>query len=284
MQSWSAAVYSPPEAATLPGLLARFAAALRAGAAADDAARDMASAIVDDGLDPERRLQIYRNNVQAMFDGALSRTFPVLKATLGDAAFESLAREYREAHPSRSGDLHWVGRVFADWLDERLAADDAHRWLTDLARLEWACEEALVARTFAPVGRNALAEVPAEQVADTGLDIQPAVRLVSSPHAIWSVWRAHQPGCDVESMRPAAGPQHVVVACTAGRLALRSVPREQAEFVRSLTDGATLREALDASDLPVAALPEVLEWLFEDGLVIAVRPAAGPTDATGSRA
>ena len=274
---------SQPEAASLPGLLARFAAALRAGTAADAAAREMASAIVDDGLDPGRRLQIYRNNVQAMFDGALSRTFPVLKATLGDAAFESLAREYREAHPSRSGDLHWVGRLFAGWLDARLPDDDANRWLSDLARLEWACEEALVSRAVPPLDRSALAEVPPERLADTGLELQPAVRWVSSPHAIWSVWRAHQPGGDVEGIGPAAGPQHVIITCTAGRLALRSVPREQAEFVRSLNGGASLRGALDAAALPVAALPEVLGWLFEDGLVIALRPAADPNATVQSR-
>lgn len=275
---------SRPEVAPLQELLTRFAAALRTGTAADDAARDMASQIVDDGLEPGRRLRIYRNNVQAMFYGALSRTYPVLKATLGDATFESLAREYRGAHPSRSGDLHWVGQALPDWLHERLADDEDDSWLADLARLEWACEEALVARAMQPLQRDALASVPPEQLADIGLEIQPGVRVVSSPHPIWSVWRAHQPGCDVEGMDSAAGPQHVVVACIAGQLALRSVPREPADFIRHLRDGGTLGAALDASTLPVAALPGVLDWMFEDGLVVGLRPAATPACTGGSEA
>lgn len=274
---------SRPEVAPLQELLTRFAAALRAGTAADDAARDMASAIVDDGLEPGRRLRIYRNNVQAMFDGALSRTYPVLKATLGDAAFESLAREYRDAHPSRSGDLHWVGRALPDWLHERLAGED-DAWLADLSRLEWACEEALVARAMQPLQRDALASVPPERLADIGLELQPAMRVVSSPHPIWSAWRARQPGLDDAATDPAAGPQHVIVSCTAGQLALRSVPREPADFIRHLRDGATLGAALDASSLAVAALPGVLDWMFEDGLVVGLRPEATPASTGGSEA
>ena len=76
---------SPPEAATLSDLQGRFAAALReAGQESEAAIRQLAECIVDDGLAPARRLQVYRNNARAMFEGAPERTYPVLRLQVGD--------------------------------------------------------------------------------------------------------------------------------------------------------------------------------------------------------
>jgi hypothetical protein len=144
-------VNSPPETASLSDLQSRFAAALReAGPQSEAAIRQLADCIVDDGLAPARRLQVYRNNARAMFAGALERTYPVLRRQVGDGQFAELAREYRTEHPSRSGDLHWVGEQFASWLAPQAAADD-RAWLAELARLEWACEESLVAARLPPL-------------------------------------------------------------------------------------------------------------------------------------
>ena len=142
---------SPPEAATLSDLQGRFAAALREpGPQSEVAIRLLAECIVDDGLAPARRLQVYRNNARAMFEGALERTYPVLRRQVGDERFAALARRYRAEHPSRSGDLHWVGEKFAPWLAARVAADGGE-WLAELARLEWACEEAMVSARLPPL-------------------------------------------------------------------------------------------------------------------------------------
>lgn len=254
----------------LADLQARFAAALRGGVGDDTAAYAMSDSIVDDSLAPARRLRIYQNNVRAMFEGALARTYPVLKQKIGDEAFSLLAAEYRDAHPSRSGDLHWVGQAFPDWLTNRDAnrrGDDA---LVDLARLEWACEEVLVAPLSESLDRAALARVPTNERADTRLSLQPGLRIVSSTRPIWSEWRAHQSGHAERTAGDMDGDQHVIAACVGERLTLRSVPREHAEFIRELVRGATLAGAIDASGMPLDALPGVLGWLFDDGLVVSL--------------
>lgn len=273
---------SLPDPVTLAGLQAQFAAALRAeGDERDAAVGALAVRIVDDGLAPASRLQVYRNNVRAMFDGALERTYPVLRRRVGGARFRALARAYHTAHPSRSGDLHWIGEAFPGWLDSQMAGGD-ETWLADLARLEWACEEALVAERRTALDPPALAAVPPEELADTGLALQPCLRAIRSKYPVWSAWRAGQPGSSEDPPEASQGPQYVVVACRDEGLVLHSVPPDQFRFVVALADGQPLGAALESADLDVARLPDALAWLFTEGLVVALR-RRGPGRTPGER-
>lgn len=260
----------PPEPTSLAELQHRFAAALSGSVDADaSAADDFASCVVGDGLAPAARAQVYCNNVRAMFEGALERTYPVLRRQIGPERFRTLARSYRSTHPSRSGDLHWVGRAFPDWLAAELAGGE-QAWLADLARLEWACEEALVAEQRPPVDCAALAGLAVDAVIEARFELQPSVRVVSSAFPVWTVWRESQPGAPGELVDPAPGAQCIVVVCTADGLVLHSLPAERCRFVAALVSGASLGEALDTSGLEVEQMPAALGWLFGEGLVTAV--------------
>ncbi len=271
---------SPRDASTLAGLQARFGAALRStGADADAAVGALAECIVDDGLAPGSRVQVYRNNSRAMFEGALERTYPVLRRRVGAEYFSDLAREYRVRHPSRNGDLHWIGREFSSWLEPRLAGSE-YEWLVDLARLEWACEEVLVSPRRPALDASQLARVAPDTLADVGLELQPCLRFVRSEYPVWSVWRENQPAEAGNPVELSQGAQHIVVACGDDGLALHSLPADQCGFVEALAANATLGEALEASGLEVDQLPGMLAWLFSDGLVVALR---GPDDSIAPR-
>ena len=263
---------SPPEAASLSELQGCFAAALReAGPPSEAAIRQLAQCIVDDGLAPARRLQVYRNNARAMFAGALERTYPVLRRQVGDEQFAALAQSYRAEHPSRSGDLHWVGEKFASWLAPQGAAVDGRAWLAELARLEWACEEVMVAARLPPLAPAELARVAPETLAEVGLALQPCLRTVSSPFPVWSAWRAGQVDGAGEPADLALGAQHVVVTCCDTGLVLHSLPEQQFQFVAALAGGATLGSAVELAALDLEALPGLLAWIFGEGLVTALR-------------
>jgi hypothetical protein len=267
-------VNSPPDRLSLAELQARFAAALRVtGAESADAIASLAECVVDDGLAPGARAQVYRNNSRAMFVGALERTYPVLRQWLGVERFGRLSQAYRAEHPSRSGDLHWVGAALPSWLETRVAGGD-EAWLADLARLEWACETALVAERRPAMDPQALEEVPAEDLADTGLALQPCLQTVSSAYPIWSAWRKGQSGDSDERLAPAPGAQHVVVTCSDDGLVLHSVPEERFRFVAALAIGATLSGALECAGADPGQLPVLLAWLFAEGLVVGVRQPA----------
>lgn len=265
--------------AALADLQARFAAALGAGdPRVDPAAAALADAVVDDGLPAAARLGVYHRNVQAIFETALARTYPVLRRRAGEGYFRGLCRDYRDLHPSRSGDLHWVGEAFPGWLATRLSGSE-YAWLADLARLEWACEESLVAAERPPAPLSGLARIPAEALADTRLGLQAWLRLVESAWPVFSVWRANQADVAAPKLDLDGGGEQVIVTRADDRVALRSVPAVEFAFVARLAAEATLGEALEASALGVDALPATLAWLFAEGCVTRIQASPARTRA-----
>ncbi len=94
---------------------------------------------------------------------------PVTQRRVGADFFRQLAHEYRARHPSRHGDLHWIGEAFPAWLASRMAGT-GYEWLADLARLEWACEESAPQRICEPAGLESLGRFDADVAAAPGAD------------------------------------------------------------------------------------------------------------------
>jgi len=253
--------------ASLREIQSRFAAALHGQP------DDLLEEIPGDGVDPAGRLQIYGNNARAMFEGALERTYPVLRRRVGDDYFRQLARSYRERHASPSGDLHWVGRGFPTFV-AATEADTGYAWLADLAALEWACEVALNAAWVTPLAVESLAAISDESIAGTRLELQPSLACVSSPFPILDVWQANQPDASGDAVDLTRGAQHVLVCCGPGGLGLLAVERDAFEFIRALQEGASLGAAVDNSGLPLDELPGVLGMIFQAGLVTGVASVA----------
>jgi hypothetical protein len=249
--------------ASLPELQARFAAALRGDSGPIE--RD----VVGDGLEAAGRLDIYRNNGRAVFEGALERTYPVLRRRVGEDYFRQLAHAYRERFPSRSGDLHGVGEHFARYLAET-EADSGYGWLAEIAELEWACEYAFVAAREQPVGPQALANLSPDELGLARLRLQPSLRCVASSFPVLDVWRANQPEAGGHAVDLARGGQCVLVSCGADGLELVEVSAAALAFTQQLQAGVPLGDAVDESGLDLAELPGVLGMLFSGGLVTAV--------------
>ncbi len=267
MRDCGVRVNSPPEPAGLPALLEAFGAALIAPEHEAPECTAFAAELADDGIPALARLRVYRNSSRLIQREALSRTYSVLRRRVGDEYFAQLARDYLAAHPSPSGDLHWIGAAFAPWLADHLGEGD-YRWLADLARLEWACERALAAADAAPLALQSLGRVPAERLDAAVLRLHPSLQFVSSPWPVWSVWQENQPDGAGRAVDPDLGPQHVGVACIDGQLVLASVPREEFAFRQSLAGGQSLAAALASSGLPVERLAGALGRLFEERLVV----------------
>ena len=152
--------------ASLRELQHSFAAALRDPAAAC-------------AVRPVANLDIYRNNAAASFRTALELSFPVLRRRVGDDYFRQLAFHYRARFPSRSGDLHWAGATFADFLAAHLRGGE-YQWLADLARLEWARERGVRRARMPAVGAEALAAFAPHELEHVVFSLQPSLRLIAS--------------------------------------------------------------------------------------------------------
>lgn len=267
---------SPPDPLPLGDWQERFAAALLAPEHDDDACVAFAASIVDDGIPALARLRVYRNNSRLVQGDALGLTYAVVRRRVGEEFFARLAGEYRLARPSPRGDLHWIGAAFPDWLAGRLAGTD-YEWLVDVARLEWACELALVAPEADALPLTALGEVPSDALAALVVRLAPSVQLVNSPWPIWSVWRENQSSAEGRPVDLGLGAEHVIVGCVEGQLALLSVPELEWRFASALAEGLGLEAALERAGLPVEQLAPALGRLFAEGLVAGL---VEPTEAT----
>jgi hypothetical protein len=241
--------------ASLRELQSSFAAALH-----DDSA---ACAVL-----PRENLSIYRNNAAISFRSALSSSFPVVRRRVGDDFFRQLAMRYRQRHPSRSGDLHWVGKGFAAFLAEDLRGGE-YAWLADLARLEWSREQAAVATTHAAINVDALARFAPEQLEHLVFRLQPSLRLHASDYPIFTIWAANQ----VENAPPvdqSLPGQCGLVRARIDGVEVRTLESGVFSYLSALAAGAPLGEAVTVAGLDQSTLVHALGFVFQEALVCAV--------------
>lgn len=248
-----------------------------------DLQRSFAAALRDPAVAcpvvPPANLAIYRNNSVHTFRVTLEASFPVLRKRVGDDYFQQLAHHYRERFPSRSGDLHFVGRDFGVFLAEHLRDSD-YAWLADLARLEWSREEALVSRELPAIGAEVLSTFLPEQLEELVFSFQPSLRLQSSSYPVFSVWLANQ--TDV------APPVDQSLGAETGMIRLRSQTLEVTRlapglhsYLYALAGGVQLGDAIELSGFDEASLLGALGFVFTEGLVTAVtlQAASRPPNA-----
>jgi len=263
----------PPDrhAPALAELQRVFAAALttRMPAASGDAAAGIIGELETGVVPVAERLRIYQRNAAVTFRRALENTYPVLHRRVGDDYFAQLACEYRAAHPSRHGDLHWVGCDFSVWLLTRLQGS-GYEWLADLARLEWACEESLQAAGARAPGVESLAEIPVERMTQLRFSLAPSLRCVDSPYPIWSIWSANQPDRPGHPVALDRGAEYVLLLTDVHGLALYQVAAADLAFIRTISRGDGLQASLDCAGLDADELPRLLGWLFGLGAITGI--------------
>lgn len=164
-----------------------FAAALRDRDRVADAGRWLAG----DAPAVERRMAIYRANMVAAADKALSSACPVVRQVVGDEFFHGLAREYQRATPSTSGDLTGFGSTFPDFLAS-FEHTRSMPWLPDLARLEWAAHRAYGSADAPDWDAAALAVVQPDEQAAIRFQWAPGLAVIESAYPIARVWTIHQ--------------------------------------------------------------------------------------------
>lgn len=255
-----------------------------AAAVLDGCSAAIAPSISDDGLDPAARIEIYRNNLQEGFLKALSLGFPVIQRLVGDSYFRQLARLFLADYPSRTGNLHHTGAPFPGFLRSQFGASP-YSYLPDVAELEWAYQECLIAPDSARLDLTTLQRAAPESLAGLRFVLHPACRLVSSDFPIVRIWRANQDDRDgTEVIDLGQGGDFVLVRRSEAGIELRRLPAEEFALLRSMARGDTLGDALEAA-LTVAAdfdLAAALRRLVGLGVLARVYTTDNQLDLQGS--
>ena len=227
---------------SLPELQAHFAATLFGDTPASSTAWIRAA-----GIAPELRLGIYRNNLEQGFAKTLALEFPVMQRLVGEDYFRQLALSFLARHPSRSGDLHHVGAPFAGFLREQFA-DTPYRYFADLAALEWALQECLVAEDEEALDPKALQTVPPHTYPHLRFALRRAARLLESVFPIVRIWEANQRGAAAAGIIDLAGGSEFALAHrTTGGARITRLSAGEFALLSGLARAEPLEAALDAS-------------------------------------
>jgi hypothetical protein len=168
---------------------------------------------------------VYRHAYVSRLVDIISNDHPLLRAYLGDDAFEDLARSYVAACPSRTQNARW----FSHQLPEFIRKSSNHeQQVAELSELERALNDAFDAPDDEPLTLQDLAEVAPELWSDLVFRAHPSARCLAfstNAHALWLALKNDEPPPAVE-MR--AGRENILVWRQRTTPMVRRMPAEEA--------------------------------------------------------
>jgi hypothetical protein len=227
----------------LSDLQARFSAAILTGDK-----RLAASLVRDDEVGAAERIQIYRNHYMITLSDALAATFPVVRQLVGEACFRFLARGFVSQHSPSEPCLFAYGAKLPAFLAHHPTLQ-GFPYIADVAKLEWAMNQAAHALDERPTPSGALRGLTLSQIPQLTFVFHPSCRLVKSRFPIHEIWRAHQTTSpSLEAVDLSAGTVRLfVLRDVEGDVVWRQLCPAGSSFIRSLRGGRRFGPACDES-------------------------------------
>jgi hypothetical protein len=207
------------------------------------------------------RLEIYNKQYWFRVIGAVAEDYPALNAVLGSKRFDAMVLAYLKENPSTSFTLRNIGAKLPEWLAAHPdVAGARHGLAVDVARLEWAYVDAYDSARRKPFSEDDFAGLGA----DTRLRLQPHIQLLDLSYPVDELVlavRKETPEIEVASNAVSEVRQDKRAALPRMRksaiwLAVhryddsvyyRRVDREAFLLLRSLRDGGSIAEAIEAA-------------------------------------
>ena|SRR5438552_744088 len=224
---------------------------------------------------PAQHLRLYANNARANFLEALQSSYPVIERLVGGPYFRQCGLLYLRGHPSRCGDLHPSGAAFADYLSE-LHPHGEFRYLADVARFEWLCQETLRSAAHAALEVETLARVSPDAYGAIVFQLHPALRLFESEFPVSRIWRANQSCRESDRIDLDEGGERIALLSARRGLEFHPLSAAVWSFLNALRAGGALLSAVEAGSQggefdPAAALRRFVLAEF----IVAVSAADG---------
>lgn len=192
---------------------------------------------------PERRYDVYRNNVAASLTAALASRFPATERIVGPDFFRAMAQAFLQRHPPRSPLLLCYGDDFPDFVVDFEPAETL-AYLPDVMRLEVARGRAYHAADATPLDPQALAAVTPDRLGALVFTPHPALSILTSTHPVVTIWAMNAGERPLAPLDDRQGEDALIVR---PRMIVDvvSLPPGGASFFRQLAAGAPLAEAAD---------------------------------------
>jgi hypothetical protein len=195
------------------------------------------------GVASADRLQIHRNTMLTALSNALALTYPAVEALVGAEFFTQTAREFVQAYPPRAALLTLYGGEFPDFLSRHRLLDGLP-YLADVARLEWAVEQA--ARAPTDDDTPPLADI---DLGGTRLALAPSLSLLQVGYRAEAIWRAVLDNDGDALSRIDTGPVTSMLAIwrSGDGAAVASLGAASASFLEELIAGGDAETAINAA-------------------------------------
>ncbi|NTH14092.1 DUF2063 domain-containing protein [Agrobacterium rhizogenes] len=203
------------------------------------------------GLRPERRFGVYRDNVVAGLIGALASRFPVAENIVGKDFFAAMAHEFVRLHPPQSPLLLAYGDDFADFVETFEPAGNID-YLPDVIRLEAARGKAYHAADAAPLDPVLLAAIEPERLASLVFVLHPSASILRSPFPMVTIWAMNAGEMELRPIDNWSGEDALVVRPEM-MVEIHRLPAGGAVFLEVLAGRADLATAVEAA---VAIAPD----------------------------
>jgi hypothetical protein len=135
----------------------------------------------------KKRLGIYSDAYRLRIIEALSNSYPILKALLGDDLFEQAARLYIDQYPSTYRNMRWVGDKMSEHLQENFPQ---YPIAAEMATFEWGLSLAFDADDAPILGLQDLTAIAPENWADLRFQFRPSMQLFTFKWNVLLVWQA----------------------------------------------------------------------------------------------
>lgn len=222
----------------------------RAILAQDDAAA--ISAIDDDTVSATLRLAIYRNTVLSALCEALRLSYLITEKVVGSAFFEQAALAFARVHPPADPVLARYGAGFPVFLESLPSLKDLV-YLPDLARLEWAVDQA----GYSPTTQERRISLAVDGGVAT-VTLSASLRLLATATSVHALWQALDAG-DEDALAGIdwnAGPEWLAIHRSADgiRISPLSEPAWRLAAALLAGDDIAMSDVPDANEAAVELL------------------------------
>ena len=151
-------------------------------------------------------------------------------------------------------------------------------YLGDVARLEWARQQAYHAADAEPLQPQHFERIDPENLADLRLVLHPSAQLCESRWPVLDVWATNARDAQVRSVDLAAGGQQLLILRPHAQVVERLLPDGGMQFLREIRAGRSLAECAGSAMAGAAHfdLAGLLQLMLQVGALIDVEPVEQP--------
>lgn len=215
---------------------------------------------------------VYRNAYVGRLVEVLGNEYGVLRAYMGEAAFDAMARAYIAAHPSRRQNARWVGAHLVGFL-RRHEGYAPRGELADLAAIEMALSDAFDAEDADPLSEGVLAGVVPDQWGRLAFAPHPSTRSFEVGSNAFAIWRAVREEGAPPPAGEAGADRYLFVWRDGTMPKIRVLDAEAWMAWQEMANGRTFGElcallafAGEADSAPVRAVQHLKSWLASGAL------------------